>query len=219
MKDDYVNISWNRHHHPPSFAFKGISGIRRNFFPAVFGAFLVVCLLPFSDWVSTQTAAMAPAASADELAGLWKAKNRFGPDAHGPLIIQKDGSTYVADMMGRRLPVRLEKGELTFDLPDRQGSFRGKLEATNILGHWFRPGTPVNWGGSTWPVALSQVLLKPDGANRWRGNVVPPRTTSLFISCWERSGRTDRWPRCCAIRSLTTALSKGSSASFGTATG
>jgi len=118
---------------------------------------------------------------ADELTGLWKAKGRFGPDARGPLIIQKEGAIYSADMLGRQVPVRMEAGELTFDLPDRLGRFRGKLEARNIRGHWFRFGTPVNWNGSTWPVAASPVLLVPDGPHRWRGNVEPLQDDFTFF--------------------------------------
>ncbi len=118
---------------------------------------------------------------AEELTGLWKAKGRFGPDARGSLIIQKDGATYSADMLGRRVPVRMEAGELSFELPDRLGRFRGKLEAQNIRGHWFRFGTPVNGSGNTSPVALSPVLLKPVGPNRWRGDVAPLQDDFTFF--------------------------------------
>ena len=121
------------------------------------------------------------AVQAQELTGLWKAKGRFGPDARGSLIIQKDGSTYSADMLGRRVPVRMEAGELRFELPDRLGRFRGKLEAQNIRGHWFRFGTPVNGSGNTSPVALSPVLLKPAGPNRWRGDVAPLQDDFTFF--------------------------------------
>ena len=120
-------------------------------------------------------------APVEELTGLWKAKGRFGPDARGALILQKEGATYIADMVGQRLPVRFEAGELSFDLPGRQGRFRGKFEAQNILGHWFRFGTPVNGSGATSPVALSPVLLKPDGPHRWRGNVVPLQDDFTFF--------------------------------------
>ena len=41
--------------------------------------------------VGPQQSAAAPAASADELVGLWKAKLRFGPDGRGPLVIQRTG--------------------------------------------------------------------------------------------------------------------------------
>ena len=123
----------------------------------------------------------AGAVQAEELTGLWKAKGRFGPDTRGPLIIQKDGTTYSADILGRSVPVRLEAGELAFELPDRLGKFRGKFEAQDIRGHWFRFGTPVNWSGSTWPVALSPVLLKANGPNRWRGQVDPLQDDFTFF--------------------------------------
>jgi CubicO group peptidase (beta-lactamase class C family) len=120
-------------------------------------------------------------ASAGELDGLWKAKGRFGPDARGTLVIVSEGPTYTADMLGRRVPVHIDAGELVFELPDRLGRFRGKVEGKNILGHWFRYATPVNGNGSTAPVVLSPVLLKPDGANRWHGDVEPLRDEFTFL--------------------------------------
>ena len=117
---------------------------------------------------------------ADDLAGLWTAKSRFGPDASGPLVIQQRGASYTADLMGRSLPVRPDAGELRFDLPDRQGSFRGKFEGKELVGYWLRPSTPVNWGGAEWPVALSPVRLAPDGPNHWRGIVAPPQDDFTF---------------------------------------
>lgn len=121
---------------------------------------LIVAALPAA-------AAAAPAASADELAGLWKAKRWFGPFARGPLIIQRAGETYTAEMIGRTVPVHVEKGELSFDLPNGQGSFRGKLQAGGtLLGHWVPPSA-IN--GSY----ASPVQLKPEGPNRWSGQVAP----------------------------------------------
>lgn len=112
-------------------------------------------------------------AEAEELTGLWKAKSRFGPDARGTLIVQKDGAQYRADMFGHSLPARVKTSEFSFELPERLGRFRGKTEGRNIRGHWYRYGTPVNWNGTNWPVLVSPVLLTPDGANRWRGDVLP----------------------------------------------
>lgn len=106
--------------------------------------------------------------SAEDLSGLWKAKKRFGPDARGTLVIKRSGTTFTADMGGRIVPVRIENSELTFDLPDHQGTFRGKLEDKGIRGHWLRPAAPSNIS-----VYASGVFLEPDGPNRWRGSVVP----------------------------------------------
>jgi CubicO group peptidase (beta-lactamase class C family) len=112
---------------------------------------------------------VAPAASADDLAGLWKAKRWFGPFARGPLVLQRTGTAYTADMIGWRVPVRVEKDELSFDLPNGQGSFRGKLQAGGtILGHWIPPSSATQGSKS-----VSPVRLQPDGPNRWSGQVVP----------------------------------------------
>ena len=144
-----------------------------NFLRAALLAVLV-CILGVSARGANGTA------PAEELKGLWKAKARFGPDARGPLVIQKDGSEYVADMFGRSVPVRMDAGELRFDLPDHLGQFRGKLEGKGILGHWFRFGSPVNGSNFTGPVSLSPVFLAPDGPGRWRGMVEPLQDEFTF---------------------------------------
>ncbi|MES1240961.1 MAG: serine hydrolase [Acidobacteriota bacterium] len=118
----------------------------------------------------------APTASADELAGLWKAKRWFGPFARGPLVLERTGETYTAEMMGRRLPVRLGEGELSFDLPNAQGSFRGRLQEEGvILGQWY----PPNARGMGFKY-VSPVRLKPEGPDRWSGEVVPFEDTFTF---------------------------------------
>lgn len=104
---------------------------------------------------------------------MWTAKARFGPDTAGPLLIESSASGFTAEMLGRRVPVRVEAGELVFELPNRLGLFRGKRDGKNILGHWFRYGTPVSGADARAPSQLSPVLLKPDGAHRWRGQVTP----------------------------------------------
>ena len=132
------------------------------------------CLLLLVAQASAATA--APTASADELAGLWKAKRWFGPFARGPLVIQRTGETYTAEMIGRILPVRMDKSELSFDLPNGQGSFRGKLQAGGaILGQW----VPPNALGMLLKY-VSPVQLKPDGPDRWSGQVVPFEDTFTF---------------------------------------
>jgi CubicO group peptidase (beta-lactamase class C family) len=109
-----------------------------------------------------------PAAPVDELVGLWTAKRRFGPDGRGPLVIQRTGPAYTAEMMGRILPVRVDQGELSFELPNGQGVFRGKPQTGGaIVGFWLPPNQ-VAMGGRATPVHLA-----PDGPNRWRGTVVP----------------------------------------------
>lgn len=107
----------------------------------------------------------------DKLTGLWKGKRWFGPVKRGGLVITRSGESYTADMAGRLLAVRQESGELVFELPNGEGKFRGKLEiAGTILGHWFPPPSSAQFTGGTF---ASPVLLKPEGRNRWLGEVVP----------------------------------------------
>ncbi|HEV2719219.1 MAG TPA: serine hydrolase [Thermoanaerobaculia bacterium] len=100
------------------------------------------------------------AAAANPLAGLWEAKRRFGPDARGALVLQREGEAWTADFIGRVIPVREERGVLTFAIPE--GSFRALLDKDGINGHWTQPdriATPVR--------------LQPDGPRRWRGEIAP----------------------------------------------
>jgi beta-lactamase family protein len=107
----------------------------------------------------------APAGSPDELVGLWKARRLFGPFARGPLLIERSNATYTAEMVGRRLPVRVERGELSFELPNGEGAFRDKLLAGgDLIGHWYRPPSSN---------VESPVRLKWESPDRWRGEVVP----------------------------------------------
>jgi len=114
------------------------------------------------------TAAMA--AAPDELLGLWKAKRRFGPDARGTLVMERDGGADVAEIAGRVVPVRIENGEMLFELPGDQGSFRGRLRDGAIAGHWIEPKGQGQNADSRF---VSPVRLEPDGARRWIGRVMP----------------------------------------------
>lgn len=122
-------------------------------------------------WIAFLLIIAAPADAADELEGLWKAKRRFGPDARGLLVIQRTGAAYSAEMVGKIVPVRGEKGELSFDLPNGEGGFRGRHQADGaIAGHWFPPDSMAQYTGGKF---VSPVRLEPDGPNRWSGQVVP----------------------------------------------
>jgi CubicO group peptidase (beta-lactamase class C family) len=116
----------------------------------------------------------AQTADTSDIVGLWKAKKSFGPFARGPLLITRAASGYVADMAGFTMPVTPRDGELWFDLPNRAGSFRGKVQANGSMrGIWFV--APIGDLGPAVPVTLL-----PDGTNRWQGEVVPQEDTQTF---------------------------------------
>jgi hypothetical protein len=92
----------------------------------------------------------AQAYSAKELAGLWEAKRRFGPDIRGTLLIKRSGGGWSAEIAGRFAPVKLDGDSISFELPDGKGKFLGRFEArrTKIVGHWIQPATVD--GGTPW---------------------------------------------------------------------
>jgi CubicO group peptidase (beta-lactamase class C family) len=108
--------------------------------------------------------------SARELAGLWEAKRRFGPDVRGSLLIKQTNNGWWAEIAGRSVQAKTTGEAITFELAGGEGSFQGKLDArrTRIDGHWIQPATVAN--GT--PYASPVTLLK-DKQNVWRGIVSP----------------------------------------------
>jgi len=119
--------------------------------------------------ITAQLAAQSKPGGVDELEGLWKAERWFGPVARGPIVIRRTGSAYTADMGGRTLPVRVDRGELFFELPNNQGKFRGKpQDGGAIFGFWMPPNSPT---GMVRPSPVTLRAVRPD---LWIGQVVPP---------------------------------------------
>jgi CubicO group peptidase (beta-lactamase class C family) len=131
----------------------------------------LICVLP-----STQAQTIKPH-SARELAGLWEAKRRFGPDVRGSLLIKQTSSGWWAEIAGRSVQPKIAGAAITFELPDGRGSFQGKFDErrTKIAGHWIQPVTV----GSGMPYA-SPVTLTRDRQNVWRGSVAPLDDTMTF---------------------------------------
>jgi CubicO group peptidase (beta-lactamase class C family) len=148
-----------------------------------FGA-IAVAVVAAALSATAQQPARSPLGSVDELAGLWKAQRWFGPIARGPLVIRRSGSSYTADMFGHTVPVRMDRGELFFELPNNQGKFRGRPHDTGaIFGFWFPANSPTGM------VRTSPVTLRAVGKNLWMGRVAPPRedTFTFYILARKRS--------------------------------
>ena len=124
------------------------------------------------------------AAPSSDIVGLWKAKRYSGRDAKGPLVIQRNGATYSGDMMGFTFPIAMSNGELSFELPNRQGGFRGKLAGNSIRGIWFT--SPLGELGGGIPV-----VLVSKATNSWSGQVMPEEgTESLYLLITRRPDGT-----------------------------
>ncbi len=135
-----------------------------------------------------QVSAPPAAAPADELVGLWSARRWYGPYARGELVLGKTPGGWFADFMGDLYPVRAEGAQLLFDLPDGQGSFRGRMPqgAGDITGHWTPPNSRVHGFKYAAPA-----LLKSVAPDRWRGNVeLREDTFTLYLMVQRRPDGT-----------------------------
>jgi CubicO group peptidase (beta-lactamase class C family) len=122
--------------------------------------------------------------SGSDIVGLWKAKRYSGTDGNGPLLIERSGTTYTGDMMGFTFPVTVTNGEFSFELPNHEGGFRGKLAGNAIRGIWFS-APPGELGGGT------PVVLVSRGANRWSGQVSRQEgTETVYLLVSRRSDGT-----------------------------
>ena len=132
--------------------------------------------------LALDVAAAANTPSADELAGLWKAKHDYNPDARGALILRKTAGGWQADFRGRRIAVLETNGVLTFEMPDHEGAFRASLQPDGSVerAQWFQPASPAN------PPFGSGVTFEPDGPDRWRGEVLPMDDTSTAYLMLEK---------------------------------
>ncbi|HYJ52432.1 MAG TPA: serine hydrolase [Allosphingosinicella sp.] len=99
--------------------------------------------------------------------GLWSATQRFGPDVRGPLLIQSRGGALVADIAGFSVPVT-DGPVLRFALPDGKGTFRGRRQGTDIVGHWIQQRTRGSGTNYATPI-----VLRREAPGRWRGEVRP----------------------------------------------
>ena len=143
-------------------------------------AWLLAAILLLS---APAVAAAGDSPSADELAGLWKAKHDYGPDARGTLILRKTVSGWQADFRGRRIAVEEVNGVLTFEMPNREGALRAKLRPDGSVGRaqWFQPASPAN------PPFGSGIAFERDGPDRWRGEVLPlDDTSTLYLMLQKR---------------------------------
>jgi CubicO group peptidase (beta-lactamase class C family) len=119
---------------------------------------------------------------ARDLAGLWEARLRFGPDVGGPLLVERvSSSTWRAEIAGRRADVLLAGDTLFFELPGGLGGFRGRFQAgrKSIFGHWIQHDTRF-----ASPVSLTRMGT----AERWRGEVDPlPDEMTMYLEVEPRA--------------------------------
>ena len=147
-----------------------------------------ISFLPAAMAIAQTSGSGQAAAKATNLEGLWVAREHYGPDIRGPLMILPRGDGLVADVAGFTVPVRQQGKSLSFDLPDGKGSFRGVRSGTAIEGQWIQGLAAISGARFATPV-----ILRADSRGHWRGEVDPlddHRTYYLPVS----RGSDGRYP-------------------------
>jgi CubicO group peptidase (beta-lactamase class C family) len=101
-----------------------------------------------------------------DLTGLWVAKERYGPDIRGTLMILPRKGGLVADLAGLSVPVTQHGTKISFALPGSKGSFRGTRKGQEIVGQWIQ--APTVSSGTAY---ATPIVLRPDGLGHWRGEI------------------------------------------------
>ncbi|MEO7755964.1 MAG: hypothetical protein ABIS07_05265, partial [Dokdonella sp.] len=117
------------------------------------------------------------ASTNDDLAGLWKAQRWFGLAVRGRLDITHEADGWHADIAGHAVAVKAEGDALSFELPNGEGRFEGRVERARILGHWYPPPSSATFAGG---IFVSPVRLKKDRDGRWSGTLEPAEDTFSF---------------------------------------
>jgi CubicO group peptidase (beta-lactamase class C family) len=117
--------------------------------------------------------AVAASASAQQtqnpqLEGLWVARQIYGPEVDGTLIIRPQVAGLVADIAGFIVPVMQDGRRLSFELPGGRGNFRGIRNGATIDGQWIQSQTTEAGARYSTPI-----ILRTDRRGRWRGEVKP----------------------------------------------
>jgi hypothetical protein len=118
---------------------------------SVVRSFVVAVFFAASSFAQTNPAA--------DLAGVWQAKLRFGPDVRGPLTIARDADAWRGEIAGRTAVATVTGDHVRFTLAQDLGSFDGRFtdtKRTKIEGHWIQPVTLTTGNRFASPVTLTR---------------------------------------------------------------
>lgn len=112
------------------------------------------------------------------LEGLWSAKVRYGPDLRGPLVVERRGGAFVAEIGGRVAAARDDNGVAVFDFGG-VAEFRARIVERDgaIEGFWTQ--APVNAAGGR--RLASPLRLARSAPGRWAGVVAPFEDAMTFF--------------------------------------
>lgn len=114
------------------------------------------------------------AAEESNLSGLWESYKRFGPEVHGPVLI--DENLHRAEAGPYIVGVTNDGGSIRLVLPDGRGQFIGRLEENGIQGHWIQP-PPKQIGQNM----ASPMIFKKLDSGVWQGVARPRASEYTFF--------------------------------------
>ena len=110
----------------------------------------------------------------NNLSGLWESHKRFGPEVHGPVLIDEDlqraeAGPYIVDVTN-------DGNSISFELSDGRGQFIGRLEEKVIRGHWIQPPPKQIGQNMASPVSFEQTE-----SGLWQGFIRPRASEYTFF--------------------------------------
>jgi len=110
-----------------------------------------------------------------DLIGVWGEKRILGPYVSGVLDIRLDASGGTAEIDGQVGAVNRQGANVSLELANAQGAFRGQIYGDTLTGHWIQPRTMAY--GTIYATPVSFRLLS---ANHWQGEVNPLEDAMTF---------------------------------------
>lgn len=142
-----------------------------------FGRLLPLAALLLAAAAPQTVGAADPAPPVAELAGLWEARESFGPELRGRLVIDRTAQGWSADLMGRRVAGKAAGEDVIFDF-GAGASLRLRPRAKGGPSGWWTQG-PGPFGPGSF---LTPVDLTAEGKARWSGWIEPlDNTMTLYM--------------------------------------
>ena len=109
------------------------------------------------------------ARSVQDLEGLWQSTRSFGPDLCGPIVVQREGTEWRADLKNQIVVGKVENKQIAFDFGDGQLLRLNPVEKKQRLTGWWTQGrSPFH------PTSfLTPVELRTEAKNRFSGEISP----------------------------------------------
>ena len=156
---------------------------------ALFRAAVTACLLP----LAVHPVSHARAIGEDAITGLWAYETSFPVGLAGELTVTRKGASWQGSLAGASAEARAKGSEVRIAFPEEGGLFRGYLrdDGSLLRGFWVRrevTDDPRYPEGATQGYAMP-LVLRPDGAERWRATVTPlPDPFTLYLNIFRDEG-------------------------------